>query len=228
MENVQETYSEFHKAHHSGHTYPTEWVIRTMLGKYPHLNLDKSKYEGAKLLDLGFGDCRNMPLFRNCNFDIHGVEISDDIISLARAKLDDMKIPATLRKGTSSSIPFPDVFFDYVVACHSCYYVDGGSSFDDNLREVARVLKPGGVFVASLVAPGTFILKDCRRLADGHVVITNDIYGLRNGYIFRVFEDEADVRSTFSRLFKDLAVSHWSDDAWGVQVNFFAIACERS
>src|SRR5882672_7167360 len=202
-ENVRETYSDFHKGKRQGHVYPTEWVVRAILGKYPHLNLNKSKYDGAKLLDLGFGDCRNMPLLRNCGFDLHGVEISDEIIALGRERLAALDISATLKKGTNNAIPFGDGFFDHVLACHSCYYVDEGSSFADNLAEIARVMKKDAVFIASLPAPGNFILRDCKRLDDGHVVIARDIYGLRNGYVFRTFDDEADVERAFSPHFKN-------------------------
>jgi ubiquinone/menaquinone biosynthesis C-methylase UbiE len=228
MENVQKTYSDFHRAKQSRHVYPTEWVIRTLLGKYPHLELDKSKYPGARMLDLGFGDCRNMPLLANCDFDIHGVEISDDILALARDKLQGLNIAATLKRGTNTHIPFPDKYFDYVLACHSCYYVDGGTSFDDNLAEIARVMKPHATFVASLPAPGNFILENCKQLDDGHVMITNDPYGLRNGYIFRVFADERDIEATFAPRFQKVVTSRWSDDAWGMQINFFVVVGERA
>lgn len=227
MENVQKTYSDFHRAKQSRHVYPTEWVIRTLLGKYPRLDLDKSNYAGARLLDLGFGDCRNMPLLDNCGFDIHGVEISDDILALARDKLQGLNIAATLKRGTNASIPFSDGYFDYLLACHSCYYVDRGTSFDDNLAEIARVMKPGATFIASLAAPGTFILDNCKPLERGHVVITSDPFGLRNGYVFRVFADESDIEATFGPRFEKVAISYWSDDAWGLQVNFFVVVCKR-
>jgi SAM-dependent methyltransferase len=228
MQNVRESYSDFHQAKRQGHVYPTEWVIRAILGKYPHLDLDKTRYEGAKLLDLGFGDCRNMPLLRNCGFDIHGVEISDEIVALARDRLATLDISATLKTGANNAIPFAAGYFDYVLACHSCYYVDQGSSFGDNLAEIARVMKKGGTFIASLPAPGNFILRDCRPLGDGHVVIARDIYQLRNGYVFRAFDDEADVHRTFSPLFDKIAVCRCADDYWGVQVNFFTVVCERA
>lgn len=227
MENVQKTYADFHKAKLSGHIYPTEWVIRTILGKYPDLNLDKSTYPGAKFLDLGFGDCRNMPLLGNCDFDIYGVEITDDIIEMGKDKLNKLGVNATLKTGSNTNIPFTTNYFDYVLACHSCYYVDKGSSFNDNLAEIARVMKPGAEFIASLPAPDNFILKDCERLGDGHVVITNDIYNLRNGYIFRTFEDEDDIRKTFSPLFKNIRICKCLDNFWGVQINFFIVVGEK-
>jgi SAM-dependent methyltransferase len=227
MDNVQKTYTDFHKLKQGIHLYPTEWVIRTFLGKYARLNLDKSKYPGSTILDLGFGDCRNMPLLHNCRFSIHGVEISEDILSMARGKLSQLNIPAELRVGSNVNIPYEAGFFNYVLACHSCYYVDKDTSFTENIREIARVLKKDGVFIGSLPAPNNFILKDSVRLNDGHVMITNDIFGLRNGYVFRTFEDENEVRNTFSGMFKNISICRCEDDFWGLQINYFLIACEK-
>jgi SAM-dependent methyltransferase len=227
MENVQKTYSAFHTKKKSIHTYPTEWVIRTFLGKYPDLNLDKSKYKDANLLDLGFGDCRNMPLLQNCRFKISGVEISNEIISLGNDKLAELGIDAELKKGSNTNIPFENEYFDYILACHSCYYMDEGAFFNNNLAEIARVLKRGGTFIASLPAPDNFILKDCIKLENGHVIITNDIYNLRNGYVFRTFESKEDVINTFSPFFKNIAVCHCADNFWGVQINFYIVAGEK-
>ena len=226
MEDVKNTYTNFHKSTSSKHVYPTEWVIRTFLGKYPNLNLDKSKFSNAKLLDLGFGDCRNMPLLKNCNFQIHGVEISDEIIQMANEKLTQLEILAELKRGANAAIPYENEYFDYLLACHSCYYVDKGTTFDQNISEIARVLKPNGIFIASLPAPGNFILKDCIKLGNGHIEITNDIYNLRNGYIFRTFEDIDDVIQTFSPLFKEINVCECQDNFWGVQINYFIIVCK--
>jgi len=53
MENVQKTYTAFHKERIKMPIYPTEWVIRTFLGKYQNLNLDKSKYKNCKFFRLG-------------------------------------------------------------------------------------------------------------------------------------------------------------------------------
>ena len=227
MENVQKTYTDFHKKTASGHIYPTEWVIRSFLGTYPNLNLDKSKYPNAKLLDLGFGDCRNMPLLHNCNFQIYGVEISSEIILMAKEKLDQIGINAVLKEGTNVNIPFGDKYFDYILACHSCYYVDKNTSFDQNVTEIARVLKQDGIFIASLPAPNNFILKDSINLGNGHVEITNDIYNLRNGYVFRTFEDEKDIIQTFSPYFKEISICKCLDNFWGIQINFFIIAGKR-
>lgn len=226
-DEVRANYTNFHRKHRSVHVYPTEWVIRTLLGRYPRLALQPSTYPGQRILDLGFGDCRNMPLLHNCGFDIHGVEVDEDVIALGNDTLARLGIRATLRVGTNRAIPYDDTFFDYVLACHSCYYVAPDTTFDDNLDEIARVLKPGAWLVASLPAPDNFILKNARPLGSGHVEITADPFGLRNGSVFRTFVDEAEVARTLGRRFNDVVTCQLLDDFWGLHVNAFLVAGRR-
>ena len=150
MQDVKESYTAFHVSHNPAHVYPSEWVIRTLLGKYPKLNLDKSKYRGAKILDVGFGDGRNWPLLFNAGFDVYGIEITDDIIAMGNERARSLGMNATLKLGTNSAIPFADDYFDYVLASASCYYVDKGTSFGDNVAEYSRVMKPGATLLATL------------------------------------------------------------------------------
>ncbi len=227
MQTVKETYTAFHENHNVPHVYPTEWVIRTLLGNYPSLSLDKSKYAGAKILDLGFGDGRNWPLLRDQRFDVYGVEITDSIVSLGYQRAEDLSMSVTLRVGVNSAIPFEDDFFDYLLACHSCYYVDKGTTFQDNLNEFIRVLKPGATFIASLPEPSHDIFKNCIERGDGQVEIRNDPWGLRNGYLFRWFQSEEDVKNTFSPFFDNLSIGLCCDNYYGVQINSWLLVCQK-
>src|SRR5262249_12352167 len=153
----KESYTAFHVSQNPAHVYPSEWVIRTLLGKYPRLNLDKTKYRGAKMLDVGFGDGRNWPLFHNVGFQVYGVEITEDIIALGRERARSLGINATIKLGSNSAIPFDNEFFDYVLASSSMYYVDKDTTFRDNLAEYSRVMKPGATLLATLPESGSSI-----------------------------------------------------------------------
>lgn len=227
MKNVKTTYTDFHERHNPTHVYPTEWVVRTLLGSYPQLSMDKSKYPGGKILDIGFGDGRNWPLLNNLGFDIHGLEISETILALGEKRARRLDIPVTLKLGTNSSIPFDDEFFDYLLACHSCYYVDAGTSFSDTLGEYNRILKPGGILVASLPESTNSIFDGCRELEDGHVEIRYDPWGLRNGYIFKWFRTKEDVIRAFSPCFDSFSIGLCRDNYYGVQINAFLLVCRK-
>lgn len=226
MEDVKKTYTDFHKSHYSNHIYPTEWVIRTILGTYPNLKIDKSKYIGGSVLDLGFGDGRNIQLLANCGLNVFGVEISQQICTSVSEMLKLKKINADLRVGSNINIPFSDNSFDYVLASSSCYYVDGNSSFMNNLIEINRVLKPGGYLIANFPLfskiseiEQSFILKNCDFTVDGHVLIRNDIYGIRNGYTFKAFHDEDEFKKYLSPFFDEIYTGKSYDNYFGVQIN---------
>ena len=62
--------------------YPSEFLVRAFLGAYPNHALKKSDYVGKKVLDLGFGDGRNMTLLNDLGMDVFGVEVSQPICDL--------------------------------------------------------------------------------------------------------------------------------------------------
>ena len=77
-DSIQARYDAFYRARDPSHVYPVEFVVRAFLGNYPRLQNDPGGYVGQRVLDLGFGDGRNMPLLVNLGMEVHGVEISTD------------------------------------------------------------------------------------------------------------------------------------------------------
>jgi SAM-dependent methyltransferase len=211
-----ENYAEFYSRRNPEKVYPVEFVVRTLLGTYPGLAIDRSTYRGSRVLDLGFGDGRNMPLLRDLGFEIYGVEISREICELTRERMARLGVPVVLETGRNSRIPFDDGMFDFVLSCHACYYVSPGETFADNLREIARVLRSKGRFIFSLVKTDSFILNDALPLGNGHYRITKDPHGVRNGTVFRAFASREEVSSELAPLFGDLALGLCENDFYGL------------
>ena len=140
-------------------------------------------------LPVGCGDGRSMGLLSNLGMNISGTEITKEICEAVTLRMAKFGIKADIRVGRNNLLPFEDHFFDYVVASASAYYVDTGTTFEDNMLEILRVLKPGGHIVFSLVHPDSYILNGADELLDSHFRINNDPLGLRNGYFFKVAED---------------------------------------
>jgi SAM-dependent methyltransferase len=228
VDNVKASYTAFHASHKPAHVYPSEWLIRTLLGKYPKLELDKTRYKGAKILDVGFGDGRSWPLLHALSFDIYGVEITEDILRLGRERARALGVDAKLAIGTNASIPFDDGFFDFILASASCYYVDEGTTFADNVREYYRVLKPGGTLIATLPEATSSIFDGAEELGDGHVTIRNDPWGLRNGYVFRWFRSDQEVRDALSPAFSDFSTGLCCDNYYGIRINLFLLVCRKA
>src|SRR5690348_14049098 len=104
-------YTKFHSGRMGQHLYPTEFLIRTMLGKYPGLDFEP-QYAGRRLLDLGCGDGRNFPLFAQLELEIYGVEPDVELCRMVAERARSHDLPCTLSTGTNSRIPHDDGFFD--------------------------------------------------------------------------------------------------------------------
>ena len=137
-------------------------------------------------------------------------------------------IEVETRVGRNNQIPFESKFFDAALACHACYYVEGGSSFIDNVNEIARVLKPYGRFVFSAPMASSYIMRDAEDLGDGHMRIANDPYGVRNGAILKKFDREQDIKKALSPLFDEFSIGSCRNDFWGVEEHVWIVVCRRA
>jgi SAM-dependent methyltransferase len=223
-----QAFTAFYATRNPRNVYPSEFLVRTLMGEYPQLKLSQENFEGKTILDIGFGDGRNFPLLHDLGFDIHGIEVTQEICELTRQRMQRMGIPAQLQVGRNARIPCGDQRFDYLLASASCYYVDPGTTFNDNLSEFARVLAPGGRFILTLPAMDSFVFRDGIELGDGHVQIQSDPYGLRNGYVLRRFQNEAEIRQSFTPWFDDFAFGYCDCDYYGQKFALWLVVCRRT
>jgi len=225
MKNLKKNYLEEHlNKKSSPHNYPTEWIIRTLLGKYPNLNIADKIFNNAKILDIGFGDCRNSQLLNNINLDLYGIEISEEIVNIGKNKLANKNIKADLKIGTNTNIPYNNDFFDIILASSSIYYVDEGFSFDDTIKAYLRVLKQDGLLICNFPEYyKSFICKNCIELENGHIKITNDVHNLRNGYIFKVFKSKEEIINTFSNSFYNISIGYLYEEYYGYEMSMFIV-----
>lgn len=221
-------YTDFWTQRLGVHFYPSEFLVRTFLSKNcPNLVLEHD-YENKNVLDLGCGDGRNMGLLSNLGMNIYGTEITKEICEAVMNRMQQFGIRSDIRVGRNNSLPFEDGFFDFIVASASVYYTDIGTTFEDNMREIERVLKPGGIIIFSLVHPDSYILNNAEEIHDSHFIIKNDPLGMRNNYVFKVFKSRDHIREYFSVKFSDISIGHTSDDYYGLnQVLWLFVAKKK-
>lgn len=225
---IESAYSDRYRKNDPIHVYPVEFVVRAFLGRYPRLNRPVPSYAGLRVLDLGFGDGRNVPLLSNLGMQVYGVEISESICDQAVDRLRRLDISLEARVGKNHSIPYEDGYFDQVLACHACYYVEQGTSFGANVREIARVLKSGGGFVFSAPVGTSYIMRGARDTGNGLMEIHNDPYGVRNGYLLKKFDSEAEIESALTPAFCDFSFGVCRNDFWGIEEHVWVVVCKRA
>lgn len=107
-----------------------------VLGNLPNL-------EGTRLLDVAMGDGRNMPLIpKSC--EVFGVDISHVLLEKTQHDFPGWK--THLIVGEAEALPFPDATFDNLFSLGALNHVNDPLLA---LREMARVVKPGGTIVVA-------------------------------------------------------------------------------
>lgn len=106
-----------------------------------------------RVLVLGIGTGRELPALLDAGHDVTGVDLSDEMIALCHKRSRTVPI---VRADFWAPLPFADASFDAAVALHGTIAHppsrDAAAAYAALGRELARVLAPGGVFVAEVPA----------------------------------------------------------------------------
>lgn len=106
--------------------------------KLQHLHLP-----GKSVLDVGCGGGFLAEEFARDGFNVTGIDPASRSIEAARKHAAENNLEIDYRVGKGESLPFPDASFDIVACCDVLEHVD---DFGRVIGEIARTLKPGGVF----------------------------------------------------------------------------------
>jgi ubiquinone/menaquinone biosynthesis C-methylase UbiE len=95
---------------------------------------------GGRLLEVGVGTGKNFP-YHPAGAGVTGIDLSDRMLEQARHKAQELGRSIDLREMDVQKLAFPDASFDVAAATFVFCSVPDSMS---GLRELARVVKPGG------------------------------------------------------------------------------------
>jgi len=134
-------------------------ALRDLLGEIDIYLLDQVLRNrirpGMAILDAGCGGGRNLVYFLRCGFAVHGVDSSAEAVAAVRALAARWapELPAAnFRAEPVEAISFPDASFDVVVSSAVLHFARDEEHFRAMVREMWRVLKPGGLLFARLAS----------------------------------------------------------------------------
>ena len=101
------------------------------------------RYEGLEVLDLGCGGGLMSEAYARRGARVTGIDPSSMSLQAARSHARQSQLSIRYAEGSGEAIPSPGASFDLVSCCDVLEHVD---DLDAVLREIARVLRPGGLF----------------------------------------------------------------------------------
>ncbi len=107
------------------------------------------------VLDAGCGGGRNLIYFFRSGFNVSGVDKSSEAIAQIRslaAHLAPHLPPDNFHVAAIEQMPFGDESFDVVISSAVLHFARDEAHWHSMVREMWRVLKPGGIFFARLAS----------------------------------------------------------------------------
>lgn len=108
-----------------------------------------------RILDAGCGSGRNLVYFLRAGFDVCGVDTSPDAVAHVRALARTLapRLPEeNFRHEPVERMSFEDESFDAVLSSAVLHFARDEAHWLSSMREMWRVLKPGGIFFARLAS----------------------------------------------------------------------------
>ena len=168
--------------------YPAEGLIRVIRGKYPNLG---SVPSSGRALDAGAGDGRNAFFLHQEGFEVFAFEVDEKIVEKLSIEYPEVKSCLA----TNSATPYQSNFFDLVVSWQALYYLDDdiNGSVENNIREIARILKPGGTLISCIPTKENFIYKKSLLIKKDKAIEyrkLDDYFRQRDGVVLGCFTSE--------------------------------------
>lgn len=140
---------------------------------YKHLFSFNLKQE--KILDVGCGDGSDLKKIAKKKVFVYGIDPSEKFIKMARKN----NPKGVFDIGVGESLPYEDNLFDYVI---SKYALQTSPNVQKVFKEVARVLKPGGLIFMVIKHPFHQYLEKVRDYGSTvsyyeQKVVTSNIFG---------------------------------------------------
>lgn len=123
--------------------WPNEDLIRFFGLNFFHLPFEERKK--IKVLETGSGPGSNLwPLARE-GFDVYGLELSEHAVALCEQMFSHWGVTGHITQGNMMEMPYEDAYFDIIFETLSACCLNE-EEFKTYIKEVERVLKPGGYF----------------------------------------------------------------------------------
>lgn len=110
---------------------------------------------GMRILDAGCGSGRNLVYFLRAGHEVFAVDESSEALLQTRrmaAELAPHLPQDNFRAEPVQRMSFPDAVFDVVISSAVLHFAGNEQEWDSMVKEMWRVLKPGGIFFARLAS----------------------------------------------------------------------------
>jgi ubiquinone/menaquinone biosynthesis C-methylase UbiE len=161
--------------------------------------------DGHRILDLGCGTGTLAVLVKRAHggAEVFGSDADTEVLNLARTKLEAAGIEVQLDQGLASALPYADESFDRTLSSLFFHHLPSELKLE-SMREVLRVLRPGGEFhIADWGKPTSPVMRLAFigvQLLDGYATTADNVKGLLPDFLGLAGFENVESTNCFSTL----------------------------
>ncbi len=161
--------------------------------------------DGQRILDLGCGTGTLAMMVKRANgsAEVFGLDADPEALRLARTKLEEAGIAVQLDQGLASALPYAAESFDLALSSLFFHHLHSELKLEA-MREVLRVLRPGGEFhIADWGKPTSPAMRLAFvgvQLLDGFATTTDNVRGLLPDLLELAGFEKVETTNCFSTL----------------------------
>ena len=192
-------------------TYEQKRKFRYDLQDYMHDVFEFDKYDGKIVLDIGCGAGIDSMEFARNGAEVWPIDITENAVNLTKQLSVEAGYPMAVQRYNGVDLPFCRSMIDAIFSYGVLHHVP---EIDNLMDEIARVLKPGGKFMAMVYNRDSLLFAHSilhRGLDEGEpldYIKLASRYSERNlGCPYTKCYTKQEALEYFSRYFKDVTVS---------------------
>lgn len=228
-ERIKSPYQDLYKNHYLRikSTYPSVFALKCFLGKNPLLKLQSEDFSGKKILDVGFGDGRDLRLFLDLGFDVYGIEVNEQVVDHTLNKFPGECL--NLKVGYNDCTGFTRDSFDYIYSCAALMYLkEDTSTVDKTLAHMFDILKSGGQFLGTFTKVNSHITKNANWLTHNRLILKDPYYKQREGQLYHVHASVEEVYNDLTNAgFVECRVHNFDVDWFGTRETAYIFAAKK-
>lgn len=210
-------------------TFPSAVALKIFLGDNPKLSLKRNNLKGKKICEIGFGDGRDLNLFKFLSMNVYGVEPDSEVVKHTINKFEDLSFKPVLKVGSNVNTGFKKSFFDIVYASASIYYLPSEDyNINDALEESCRILKKGGTFFATFAREGSHVTKKAKKIDKNTLILEDIYYKLRKGQRYHIYNNKKEIKNDLTRNgFKSFFIGEYDIDWFGTRERLYIVGAKK-
>jgi SAM-dependent methyltransferase len=210
-------------------TYPSVLALKLFLGNNPGFNLKNEKPNVSTIIDIGFGDGRDIELFLELGFSVSGVEPDFDVVEHTLKKYHKFKDRLDLRVGSNMNTGYENDTFDIIYASASIYYLPSLKyNINDAFSEAYKICKPGGLLMGTLARNDIHTISEAEKVNRNVYILKDPFYGYRKGQVYHTYSDKSQIINDLVKVgFKDTIIYDYDVNWFGTRETLFIFVTKK-